>query len=87
MKKLSPPSAARRRPFSRPPALLALVCTSSPGLIDTIAPASALTDSPESSDNVANAYAGPYLISCCMTCLLAGWTRGGTVTQILKITR
>ena len=87
MKKLSPPSTARRKPFSRPPALLALVCTSSPGLIDTIAPASALTDSPASSDNVANAYAGPYLIWCSMICSSQWWCARGTVTQILKITR
>ena len=86
MKKLSPPSAARRKPFKMPPAPLALVFTSSPGLIDTIAPASAITDSPESSDSVASAYAGPYLMACSMTCL-PRVRRARTVTQILKITR
>ena len=41
-----------------------------PGLIDTIAPASAITESPESSDSVASVYVGPYWMRCSIACLL-----------------
>jgi hypothetical protein len=57
----SPPSTERLRPWIIPPLVLVAICTV--GVIASIAPASADTDSPWSRWIVAAAYDGLYLIS------------------------